>query len=84
MFAKIELPTEYTFLHHGMASTFLGGAIFFWEEGKGMENEYVLKQMEKDMREAMTRFSTMKKRNGMKTIVQRQMQGSRQWKKDIW
>ncbi|QHA93976.1 hypothetical protein [Bacillus sp. N1-1] len=49
-----------------------------------MENEYVLKQMEKDMREAMTRFSTMKKRNRMKTIVQRQMQGSRQWKKDIW
>jgi hypothetical protein len=84
MFAKLELPTEYTFSHHGMASTFLGGAIFFLEEGKGMENEYVLKQMEKDMREAMTRFSTMKKRNGMKTIVQRQMQGSRQWKKDIW
>lgn len=83
MFAKLRLSTEYTFSHHGMASTFLGGAIFFLEEGKGMENEYVLKQMEKDMREAMTRFSTMKKRNGMKTIVQRQMQGSRQWKKDI-
>ncbi|MCA0170661.1 hypothetical protein [Bacillus sp. RAR_GA_16] len=49
-----------------------------------MKNEYILKQAEKDMREAMTRFSKVKKRDGMKTIVQRQMQGSRQWKRDIW
>jgi hypothetical protein len=49
-----------------------------------MENGYVLKQMEKDMRESMTRHSTMKKKDGMKTIVQRQMQGSRQWKREMW
>ncbi|WP_347553018.1 hypothetical protein ABFG93_22515 (plasmid) [Pseudalkalibacillus hwajinpoensis] len=49
-----------------------------------MEHDFVLRQMEKDMRESMTRFSKMRGRHNMKTTVRKQMQGSRQWRKDIW